>query len=285
MDRLINLVSVIDERWASFRYRTQVIQEAMLLDGTLCRITPSFMLEASHCVYSKHFNLCDYSDAIGAKALGKTIIFDVCDDHHDRTSVSDHYERMIKIADVVTCNSEAMRERIWHIHRKKAHVIPDPIVMPPHDRKPNLNKWLWYGHPQNIGALEENLHLIEGKDLEICTLTDRPIMREGNTKVTLWSPDEQQEAFKRNGVAFIPYKEAVHHSTKSANRVIEALNASLVPVVINPIPAVKDLLAFCETSPESVTEASVAKMEAGRAYVRRNYSTKEIGKLWKKVMT
>lgn len=281
---MINLITTCNEDFASYRYRLKVIQETMLLEGVEARITPHFLLDATLCLYSKHLLQTDYSDAMGAKALGKTIVFDVCDDHSENPKVADHYERMIRLADIVTCNSEAMRERVWHLYRKKATCIPDPVLGEPLDRKPDLSKWLWFGHPTNIPALEEQLHLIEGKYLEICTITNRPVEREGLTKLTIWSQEEQKEAFKRSGVAFIPYGDG-KQKYKSANRVIEALNASLVPVVINPIPAVKELLCFCETNPENVTEASISKMESGRQYVRKNYSPKEVGKQWLKALS
>jgi len=280
---MINLITTSTEDLASYRYRIKVIQEAFLLEGIEARVSPHFLMDADVCLYSKHYSF-DYPDAIGAKALGKTIVFDVCDDHSEKEKLAGHYERMVRLADIITCNSDAMRERIWHVYRKKAHHIDDPVLGEPIDKKPDLDKWLWFGHPVNLPVLEEYLDLIEGKTLEICTVTDRPVQREGSTKVTMWSEAEQVEAFKRNGVAFIPYGEG-KQKYKSANRVIEALNASLVPVVINPIPAVKELMCFCESSVAAVSEESIAKMELGRAFVRKNFSTKRIGKEWLKTLS
>lgn len=275
---MINFITTADQWMASYRYRIQCVQNQLLLEGVEVRVTPYFSLEASICVYSKHLMPSDYSDALGAKALGKRVVFDVCDDHSE-TRYADHYARMIGLADTVTCNSEAMRKRIWEVYQRKAHVIPDPILHDPIDREPDLTKWLWFGAQWNMQPLMDSLDLIADRELEICTGPIAPIIRP-KTTITEWSVDEISRAFLRNGVAFIPYEE--EGACKSANRVLEALNASLV-VVTNGIPATKELEPFIESHPSHVGPQSIAKMKAGRQYARSKYSQKAIVKKWKRV--
>lgn len=277
---MINIVTSANDFHASLRYRMRVLQESLLTSGTECRISTHFLIDAETCVYSKHFNLADYPDACGAKGMGKKIVFDLCDLHHE-TIHAPHYQRMVDVADIITCNSREMKKSILEVYKRKAILIGDPILQEPIDRTPDLSKWLWFGHPANLSELEKTLPLIAGKDLEVCTVPQGPIVRKGTTTVTPWTPDAQQEAFRRSGVAFIPYGEG-RQRAKSANRVLEALNASLVVCCINPITAVTDeLLPFVETRVEDVSERSIKKMELGRRYARTYYSKEQMGKKWR----
>src|SRR5574343_525910 len=275
---MINFVTTAGEWMASYRYRVKSVQLGLTLEGYECAVTPHFKLDASCVVYSKHLNPADYTDAIGARSLGKKVVFDLCADHSE-TKYADHYARMIKVSDVITCNSKAMADRIMAVYKRASTVIPDPIWHDPIDRVPDLSKWLWFGAQWNMQPFMEALPLIDGKELEICTGPIQPFVRP-KTTITQWSPVEQQAAFLRNGVAFIPYDE--NGTAKSANRVIEALNASMV-VVTNGIPATKELQPFIESHPDRVGPESIAKMEAGRRYVRQHFSQKAITKKWKKV--
>ena len=276
----VNFVSTSNEYLASHRYRIQSPQTGLLMEGIECKVSPHFLLDADVCIYSKHLNLADYPDAIGARGMGKRVIFDICDDHTE-TEMADHYNRMVSVAHEITCNSEQMARRIREVWKKKATVIPDPIIYNPIDRVPDLTKFLWFGFHGNISALIDNIDLVGDRQLEICT---GPIKGAVSPYVTLtrFSPEEQQRAFHRNGVAYLPYG-TDRTATKSANRIIEALNASMV-VVTNGIPASRELDSFVEVSLEDVSEKSIQKMEAGRAFVRKKYSQKAITKLWRKVL-
>ena len=120
------------------------------------------------------------------------------------------------------------------------------------------------------------------RQLEVCTGPMRGFPALPNVTLTHFSPEEQERAFLRNGVAFIPYG-GERFETKSANRIIEALNASMV-VVTNGIPASKELEPFVESRLEDVSEKSLIKMEAGRQFVRQRYGQKPVAKLWKKIL-
>ena len=278
---MIQFVTGAGRTMASFRYRVECVQEALLMQGHEVKVAPTLDLSAKQAIFSKHFNPVDYSDAIAAKALGCRVVFDVCDDHRN-TKFADHYDRMIRVADCVTANSDEMASRIWDTWHKRAHVIPDPIIYEPIDRVPDLTKTLWFGATWTLDdTLYKHIGTVSG-DLEICTGPTDGISRP-NTTFTLFSPEEQQKAFRRNGIAFIPYADSDEALAKSANRIIEALNASMV-VVTNGIPAAKELMPFVELHHRDVGPHSVRKMEQGRQFVRQRYSVKQIVKLWKKAL-
>ena len=231
---MINFISSSNEMIASYRYRVASPMNGLLLEGIHSRVSSHFLLDATTVVYQKHFNACDYPDAIGARGMGMGVIYDICDDHSE-TIYREHYNRMISVAHALTCNSKAMAERIWNVWGKKAEIIPDPIIYRPLDRTPDLTKFLWFGFQGGIEPLIERLHEVGDRQLEVCTGPMRGFPALPNVTLTHFSPEEQERAFLRNGVAFIPYG-GERFETKSANRIIEALNASMV-VVTNGIPA------------------------------------------------
>lgn len=277
---MINFVTTSNPWLASHRYRVQSPQTGLLMEGIECKVSPHFLLDADVCVYSKHLNPTDYSDALGARGMGKKVIFDICDDHTE-TELSTHYNRMVSVAHEITCNSEEMAKRIRKVWKKKATVIPDPIIYRPLDRTPDLSKFLWFGFHGNIKALVDRIDEIGERQLEICT---GPMKGSWSSNITMtrFSPEEQERAFERNGVAFLPYGDD-RTQTKSANRIIEALNASMV-VVTNGIPSSRELDSFVERRIEDVSDKSIQKMEAGRAFVRKHYSQKAVIKLWRKAL-
>lgn len=275
---MINLITTADEMHASYRYRTLVVAQDLLIHGIQVKVTPTFDIDATVCVYSKHWNYLDWMDALGAKALGKTIVFDCCDDHTE-TKHADHYRRMIEIADKVICNSDAMSRRIREVYKRAAAVIPDPVIELPLDRTPDLDRWCWVGHQTNYPSLLEWFPLIEDKDLTICTTHGTPVDRPG-TRFVSWTPVSGPKVWEESGVCLVPYDKEMRRQCKSANRVIEALNKSCV-VVSNGIDATRDLESFIEKHPADVGPDSIRKMEQGREYVRKRYSKERIGKLWR----
>lgn len=279
---LVNLVTTSDRLHASYRYRTEVISQQLLMQGVPTRITPTFILDATVCVFSKHWNYADFSDAIGAKTLGKRVVMDICD-MHSETSHADHYRRMVSVADEITCNSEEMARRIREVYSRAAKVIPDPIIMEPLDRVPDLEKWCWIGHHANLESLADIEPMIEGHELTVCSSYGVEVTRP-NTRFVAWTPEAGERVLNEHGVCLVPYGTDARRVTKSANRIIEALNKSMI-VITNGIPASKDLQPFVDdfTYKYDWSEREL-RMVQGREYVRKHYSQAAIGKLWRRVL-
>lgn len=278
---MINLVSIGTEEHASHRYRTEVICRALLMGGIQSRVTPTFDLEADVCVYGKHWRYGDYIDAVGAKSLGKRIVFDCCDDHTE-TGHAAHYARMMSLADQVTCNSRAMQALILEAYGKFAEVIEDPIIMAPLDREPDLTKLAWIGHHNNWPAMVEWFPQVEGMDLTVCVPYGMPVERLG-TRVVPWNPVSGERVLGECGVLLVPYDDEPRRRIKSANRVLEGLNKSMV-VVTNGIDSTQELMPFVETCVADVGPHSIKKMEQGREYARKFFSQEAIGKKWRKAL-
>ena len=140
-----------------------------------------------------------------AKARGAWVVVDFCDDHFDWV----HYQEALRLADAVTCPTEAMA-KIIKKHGRDATVISDPYEYPkakPHYKGTNL---LWYGHKVNKKSLERIMPDLEGYPLRVVSNFDGAIP---------WSHKTMLEEFAKADIVVIPKTE----DYKSPNRAIEAI--------------------------------------------------------------
>jgi len=156
-----------------------------------------------------------------AKARGAWVVVDFCDDHFDWV----HYKEALRLADAVTCPTEAMAQIIKG-HGRDAMVIADPYEYP--EAKPHYNgvNLLWYGHAVNRHSLERVMPDLEGYPLRVVSNFGGAIP---------WSHETMLEEFARTDIVIIPKTEEY----KSPNRAIEAIRQGCF-VVAEPHPSLKD---------------------------------------------
>ena len=156
-----------------------------------------------------------------AKARGAWVVVDFCDDHFDWV----HYKEALRLADAVTCPTEAMAQIIKG-HGRDAMVIADPYEYP--EAKPHYNgvNLLWYGHAVNRHSLERVMPDLEGYPLRVVSNFGGAIP---------WSHETMLEEFARADIVVIPKTEEY----KSPNRAIEAIRQGCF-VVAEPQPSLKD---------------------------------------------
>ena len=156
-----------------------------------------------------------------AKARGAWVVVDFCDDHFDWV----HYKEALRLADAVTCPTEAMAQIIKE-HGRDAMVIADPYEYP--EAKPHYNgvNLLWYGHAVNKKSLERIMPDLEGYPLRVVSNFGGAIP---------WSHETMLEEFARADIVIIPKTEEY----KSPNRAIEAIRQGCF-VVAEPQPSLKD---------------------------------------------
>lgn len=236
----VSFVTGGNEGIASFRYR--VLAPAQFLHQHLIQATVSSQAapDAFATVFSKHWTYNDWSYAWFCRSRGQKVFFDICDDHLE-DNLSDHYLRMIDVADTLLCNSEMMAERIKQVTGRTAVVIEDPVISRRMDYDKNKPmRALWYGQSMNAQGLFD---VYTGKyPLEVAVPGNKfqPPEHFNSELVNYsqWHPGIVGEAAQRNSVALLPYRQG--KNAKSANRVLEALWCGL-PVATDPIPAVEDL--------------------------------------------
>lgn len=130
----------IDPKIASARLRSLIPRQILYRDGL---VQPGLDV----IVAAKHG-----WDAKEVRAATEKMVFDICDDHfHDEQR--NHYMQASELADVVTCNSEVMREVILAETGRDAIIIDDPYEDP--ELEPTLgNGVLWFGHKSNAVDLQ-----------------------------------------------------------------------------------------------------------------------------------
>jgi hypothetical protein len=166
------------------------------------------------------------------KTFSGAKLWDVCDDHFDNPAKSKYYRSMLDIADVVTCTTPYLKERIWQLGRDST-VISDPLEFPQRAPKIGFQKLLWYGHSSNLDPLFE-LDL-SGYDLAVIT-------NKNEDWCLPWSHENMRKGLEWCDVVIIPVKQETQKASylaKSPNRMTEAINAGRF-VIANDMPAYRD---------------------------------------------
>lgn len=160
----------------------------------------------------------------------RKLVFDVCDDHFDG-AWGVHYRLMIDRADAVTCNSDAMRFRIYQATGRVATVIVDPYEF--EEVAPSWGEGLlWFGHRSNLPDLERVRP-------EICHLP-LTIVCDGQGGTLAYSKETLLNELAKCAVVILPTGKS---PCKSANRMIEAIRRGKF-VAATPLPAYEAFPAF-----------------------------------------
>lgn len=153
----------------------------------------------------------------------RKLVFDVCDDHF-ADAYGTHYRAMIARADAVTCNSEAMRFRIFQETGRIATVIPDPYEFD--EVEPSWGEGLlWFGHTSNLDDLERARPQLSGYRLTVIC--------DGRPGTLAYSRETLLAELARCAIVALPTGKS---PCKSANRMIEAIRRGKF-VAANPLPA------------------------------------------------
>jgi hypothetical protein len=204
------------------------------------------------------------------------VIVDFCDDHFKWTD----YQEALRLADAVTCPTEAMAQLIENVptYGKHAAVIPDPYEFPllaPHCHGVNL---LWFGHSVNREGLDRIRPELEGYPLRIV----------GNFEGAIpWSLATMEEEFHKADIVILP-KTADY---KSANRAVEALRQGCF-VVAESHPALMDIpgiyIGNIKEGIEWVKQQPLPevsrRISLGQRYVTEKYSPAIVTAQWRSVI-
>ncbi len=282
----VNYVTVADEHMASFRYRiANLFPHLSKVFDVFITKGPRF--DADIIVMSKHFDKDAGYDALNAKAA---IVMDVCDNHFESAEHGEYYRTMCTEADLVTCNSRAMREEIEaRVPGVKTRVIPEPYEMPELSACPyfhNPPRLMWFGHPSNLDTLEDVN--FPGK-LYIVTGNQRGF--HGNVNYLPYSHDMMIGTAGISDAVIIPtLPKLVQKVTKSANRFIEALRLGKFVIAGNS-PAHDEFAGFGYIGETldgckwllSNTEEAMQRIAKGQEYIKERYSPQAIAGRWRAV--
>lgn len=205
----------------------------------------------------------------------RRICYDVCDDHFDHETLGDDYRYWLGRADLITCNTKAMAERIKSLG-KTAVVIDDPYEspeMPPRCHEPCL----WFGQKANLKYLDPIVERLP----TLIVVSDAK-----KESIVPWTPENMRAAFAKAGIVVIPTGDRI---TKSANRAVESIRNGLYPVC-GPLPAYEELGLGEDDIPAAVADA-LAHPERTKARVRElqdmirvRFNPRTVGKAWERAL-
>lgn len=211
------------------------------------------------------------------KAQHSAVVFDVCDDHFDNIWVGQHYRHVCSVADAVTCNSPAMRDRILEQTGVEAVVVDDPYE---HDEQPpgaGDMGVLWFGNKKGLPELYEHVDRIEHPVFIVTDVDADWCIR--------WSPGAQAAALEACGCVFVPPTRML---CRSANRAVTAIRAGRM-VVAGDIPAYREIPGifvsddFVGNLDTAMSEDMRDNVAEAQAYVRDRFSPERIADQWEAV--
>lgn len=200
------------------------------------------------------------------------VVFDICDDWFDTEEWGAHYRLVSQKADLLTCNSPAMAERIREVTGRDAVVIDDPWEDP--QVLPHLGDGvLWFGNKANLQDLVEALPQIA---YPLTVISDHPAKG-----ITPWSLQTQQQALRACRAVVIP---TGARQCKSANRAVTAIRAGKM-AICGDLPAYREIPGLWVGNLKDgldwvMSEDPADRVREAQAYVHERFHPKRIGRQW-----
>lgn len=289
----INFVSHATETLASHRMRVLKPVELLNEDGEFeASWSDEVDADAEVVVFQKHINPQYDAHMMNLLVDSNRIVFDICDDHFNG-KLADHYKRCCRLADVVTVNSENLRDVVKEATGKDALLVNDPITFPYKQALSNVNrirnpKLLWYGHATNIGPLQ---HIAENctEDLMIIVNDFHVESDRENVQSMLWEPNLVESVIENYDFVLLPL--AQDKQNKNTNRAVDALVAGRFVIAdservygeLKDFIWIGDILEGIEWARSNPDEVK-RMVKLGQEYVMEVYSDARILKQWKGVI-
>jgi len=255
--------AVLDERIASSRLRAKIPQQELAKLGI--KQGKDVLIYGKSVVTSEQARRFKY------------LVYDVCDDHFDTPELKDYYRKHTAEADLVTCNSEVMRERIKAVSGRDAVVIKEPYESD--EQTPSIGPYLlWYGHMSNLVDLDR---IADSLKHPILALSNHPDCAE-------WTPESFRAGISTPCIVIIPTGKSL---AKSENRMVEAIRngkyvcAEHLPAYepFNDFFPLGDIPAQIDWALGNPTEA-LAQVSKAQSYISKHYSPEKIGRDWLRVL-
>ena len=306
----IGFVSNANGTLASFRYRIDIPSRALKERGHTVSMIQEWPPTHTGCeflIYSKHWATAqDQQGAHIAQKKGVKVVFDVCDNHFQNPNpqISDHYKIMCRLADIVTCNTEAMQKIIRESTGQEAKIVDDPYDLEEGEAEFRWDeqpiKVLWYGHAVNLNTIPLMAKQLAQIDcpIEVIALSNapQPPGKLENVQVLhhAWTPDHMKIFLEWCNFVSIPSDiNDPRKITKSHNRVTEGIRSGRF-VCAHPLPSyeryreryawvgedISDGIVWADNHPDEALE----KIQKGQEYIRRFLSPLAIAEQWEKAL-
>lgn len=294
-----NICHIYDERAiffnhiASWRLRVQIPAKELRKSGykVYCHTKPD---NDAINIYHKH-NLNH-----GVEWIQRTGgIFDIVDDNF-KAKIGDRYREMCKHAEIITCSTEGLKNRIFEETNKLAVVVKDPYDNTQykfrHPEYKNTRSLVWFGSETNLFTLQ-GLNIPCKKDL----VTHSGLQQHSKEELYSlegwnyipWVNGIMPNIFSRHDIALVTYENSLKHNAKSPNRIVDALRSGMIVVTNNlKVPSAYGLQDFViydtdiNKAIESVWEnpqEAVDMVKMGQEFIERTLAPKVIAKAWENV--
>lgn len=207
----------------------------------------------------------------------KKLVFDICDDHFSNPDLRAYYIRHSQMANVITCNSEVMKQRIKEETGRDAIIVKEPYECS--ETEPDIGPLLlWFGHKSNLKDLERIAPRLKHDLMVLTNHDDYPE----------WTPENFKEAISTPCMVIIPTGKS---QAKSENRMVESIRSGRY-VCAEYLPAYEPFSCFFPLGdiPESIERAlsnpqdSIERIRAAQDYIRDRYSPQTIARQWLEVL-
>lgn len=290
----INFVSQGNSYLASHRMR--VLQPVQLFNvgvkGILASITKKVDPMSHVNIFGKHFDTEGNLEAIYDINKSYKTVFDVCDNHFGR-ELDSYYRDMCTKADLVTCNTVKMAEKLKEEVGVNAFIIPDTITFFEDEYMPisNTPQFLWYGHDSNILPLIDWLPHIGGR---VKVVSDSQV-NHPNVDWTGWKPLVVETIVKNTDFVLVPTAKHEWVSCKSPNRAVDALWAGKIVItdskeiygdleefifIIEKPEEIPDIITHVKENPDEISK----KILKGQEYIEKHYGNAVVVDGWLEVI-
>jgi hypothetical protein len=250
--------------------------------GFIASLGPIHDNSADFNVFSKHWNQQENADAIIASE--STTVFDVCDDHFDR-SHGDYYKFMCDQADIIICNTDRMQERIYDVTGKLAPIVPDPTTFNEQEFEYTEEpRFIWYGSRVNIFSIYPWMNKVP--NLTMITDAEVPTLPR-HVNLIPWEVGVVEEEIANHDIVLLPRNNQPWAQTKSPNRATDALLAGkfVISDFEECFGELEDyiFLGDIETGLDFYRnrEYTIKRMvDLGQAYVQEKHSPEAIAQAW-----
>lgn len=295
--KLVNFVSKAGPHLASHRMRCEIPSRIINERSTeiSSAVTSFGSPKYDVNVFSKHFAPQEMFDEVyHCKDKGSKVVFDICDNHFNRDAKI-IYERMCQLADLVTCNTFRMKEKIKQHTGRDAEIISDPITFPlltprvfTHGKPPLL----FFGHSSNLKPLFDLSE--ELKDYEVYVISNLPDRgSKENFTFIPWDLGGVEAVIHHFPVVVIPTKGLRFWTKeKSPNRAVDAIHSGCFVITDSPeiygelepyiyLGNIVDGLRYYEEHNKEIYN----KIRDGQKFVSDKYSHEVIYNQWTTALT
>jgi len=278
---------------ASARFRAK--WPAKYLEADLCTelMAPQHLFDYDLVIFQKCYNKKFLNLARELKIRKKKVCFDICDS--EWTQREDEVQKMIDMADFITCPTEMIRTKINSMSAKNCYVIPDghdleyyqPIQYAIIYKQEPL-KMVWYGNSGTIITLQAIfliLNEICGKDDTLTIIADERARSQAvglkiKHKFVEWELETANDEIRKHNLALNPKLDTFSYF-KSNNKTATAYILGL-PCIERwniDIEGWKDDLIRMRNP-----QVRMKDLQSKRMYYLNNFSMERVAEIWKKVI-